>query len=137
FGFLEAYCRFVRPLSGAERDQFYEEGMVAADLFGVLSPPRVVCEVEALFKTMRPKLERSQIMFEFLSLLKQAPLLPSFARPFQRVALRAAIEIVPDWARDVLGLNAKLLPPGGHTALRALGATAEHVVLETAPPAQA
>jgi uncharacterized protein (DUF2236 family) len=137
FGFLEAYCRFVHPLSDAERDQFYAEGMIAADLFGVRDPPQDVCAVDALFQKMRPNLERSNIMLEFLSLLKQAPLLPTLARPFQRVAIRAAIEIVPNWVRDVLGLNTKLLPPGGHTALRALGAAGEHVVLETAPPAQA
>jgi len=137
FGFLEAYCRFVHPLSDAERDQFYAEGTVAADLFGVRDPPRDVRAVDALFQKMRPNLERSDIMVEFLSLLKQAPLLPTLARPFQRVAIRAAIEIVPNWARDTLGLSAKLLPLGGETALRALGATAEHVVLEAAPPAQA
>jgi uncharacterized protein (DUF2236 family) len=137
FGFLEAYRRFVHPLSAAERDQFYAEGTVAATLFGVSDPPRDVCAVDALFQKMRPKLERSDIMFEFLSLLKQAPLLPTLARPFQRVAIRAAIKIVPDWARDILGLNTKLLPLGGHTALCALGAAAEHVVLESAPPTQA
>lgn len=137
FGFLEAYCRFVHPLSDAERDRFYDEGAIAADLFGVRASPRTARAVEALFEAMRPKLERSEIMFEFLSLLKRAPLLPTLAQPFQRVAVRAAIEIVPDWARDMLGLNTKLLPLGGHTVLRALGATAEQVVLETAPPAQA
>jgi uncharacterized protein (DUF2236 family) len=76
FGFLEAYRRFVNPLSDAERDQFYTEGMIAAELFGVRAPPRTVRDVEALFGSMRPKLECSEILFEFLSLLKQAPLLP-------------------------------------------------------------
>ncbi|MBI3438436.1 MAG: DUF2236 domain-containing protein [Proteobacteria bacterium] len=137
YGFLEAYYRFVRPLSVTERDQFYEEGALAAELFGVRTPPRTARAVDALFDAMRPKLERSDIVFEFLALLKQAPLLPTLARPFQRVAVRAAIEIIPDWARDVLRLNAKRLPPGGHIALRPLGAAAERVVLESAPPAQA
>jgi len=137
FGFLEAYCRFVHPLSGAERDQFYAEGAIAASLFGVHTPPRDVHAVARSFESMRPALERSDIMFEFLSLLKQAPLLPPFARPFQRVAIRAAIEIIPPWAREVLGLNAMRLPLGGETALRALGVTSDRVALETAPPAQA
>jgi uncharacterized protein (DUF2236 family) len=137
FGFLEAYCRFVHPLSAAVRDQFYDEGAIAALLFGVRTPPRGVAAVESLFGDMRPHLERSDIMFEFLSLLKQAPLLPAVARPFQRVAIRAAIEIIPAWARNVLGLTASRLPLGGHTALRALGATSDRVVLETAPPAHA
>ncbi|MFZ2032008.1 MAG: oxygenase MpaB family protein [Vitreimonas sp.] len=137
FGFLEAYCRFVHPLSGAERDRFYVEGASAASLFGVRTPPLDAPAIEDLFESMRPALERSDIMFEFLSLLKQAPLLPVFARPFQRVAIRAAIEIIPPWARDVLGLSSLRLPLGGHTAFCTLGATSERVVLETAPPAQA
>jgi uncharacterized protein (DUF2236 family) len=137
FGFLEAYCRFVHPLSDAERDQFYAKGAIAASLFGVRAPPRRIRDVEDAFEAMRPTLEHSDIMFEFLALLKQAPLLPVFARPFQRVAIRAAIEIVPSWARDVLGLSSLRLLLGGHTALRTLGATSERVVLETAPPAQA
>lgn len=137
FGFLEAYCRFAHPLSAAERDQFYAEGMIAASLFGVTTPPRDAAGVAALFHATRPRLERSDIMFEFLSLLKQAPLLPTLARPFQRVAIRAAIEIIPDWARDALGLKAMRLPLGGETALRTLGATSDRVVLESAPPAQA
>ncbi len=137
FGFLQAYCRFVHPLSDSERDRFYEEGAVVADLFGASAAPDNEREVEALFEAMRPRLERSEIMFEFLSLLKKAPLLPALARPLQHVAIRAAIEIIPVWTRDLLGLDAKGLPPGGQTALRALGAAAENVVLETAPPAQA
>lgn len=136
FGFLEAYCRYVHPLSEAQRDQFYAEGALSASLFGVRTPPCDGAAVAALFETMRPRLERSEITFEFLSLLKQAPLLPALARPLQRLAARAAIEILPDWARDVLGLSDRRLPPGGHAALRALGAAAERMVLESAPPAQ-
>ncbi|MBS0384347.1 MAG: DUF2236 domain-containing protein, partial [Proteobacteria bacterium] len=119
------------------RNQFYEEGAVAARLFGVRTPPRDVAAVETLFNAMRPSLERSNIMSEFLSLLKQAPLLPKLVRPLQRVAIRAAIEIMPDGVCDELGLKTKRLPLGGTTALRGLGAAAERVVLETAPPAQA
>jgi uncharacterized protein (DUF2236 family) len=137
FGFLQAYHRFAHPLTGAECDQFYTEGAVAANLFGVRAPPRAASEIEALFGAMRPNLQRSEIMFEFLSLLKQAPLLPMLARPFQGAAIRAAVEIVPDWAREVLGLSALRLPRGGHTALRALGVAADRLVLEAAPPAQA
>src|SRR5262249_22492244 len=62
FGFLRAYCRFVHPLPDRERDQFYEEGAVAADLFGVRAPPHNEREIEDLFEAMRPRLERSEII---------------------------------------------------------------------------
>jgi uncharacterized protein (DUF2236 family) len=137
FGFLEAYRRFVRPLSAAECDRYYAEGPAAARLYGA-QPPQNARELEALFAAMAPKLERSDIVFEFLSIMRNAPLLPALARPLQRLAIRAAVEITPAWARDILGLGARYgLPLGGPTALHLLGAAADRVVLGNAPPAQA
>jgi uncharacterized protein (DUF2236 family) len=137
FGFLEAYHRFVRPLSLAERDQFYAEGAPVAALWGAPDAPISATEVESLFQRMRPKLERSDIVFEFLAIMKRAPLLPALARPIQRAAVRAAVDITPSWARDILGLSSRFnLPFGGVMFLRTLGAAAERIAID-APPAQA
>jgi uncharacterized protein (DUF2236 family) len=88
-----------------------------------------------LFAAMRPKLERSPIVFDFLEIVRNAPILPS--RSLQRLMSRAAVELQPRWVRDILGLDARHgLSPGGATALRALGAASERIVLESAPPAQ-
>jgi uncharacterized protein (DUF2236 family) len=52
--------------------------------------------------------------------------------------VRAAVDITPPWAREILGLDQSLgLPPGGALMLHALGATSERIVLEGAPPALA
>jgi uncharacterized protein (DUF2236 family) len=137
FGFLEAYRRFVHPLTPTQCDRYYAEGAVVAELFGALGAPRDGHGVEALFAAMHGKLERSEIVFAFLDLMKRAPLLPGAARLLQRVAIRAAIEITPPWVREILGLGARLgLPAGGHTILRMLGAASDRWVLEGAPPAQ-
>ena len=136
FGFLEAYRRFARPLTAVECDRFYAEGAPAAALYGAQKAPRSSIEVEALFARMRSKLERSDIVFEFLSLVHAAPILP--ARPLQSLAIRAAVEITPAWARDLLGLDKGFgLPLGGEAALRAFGAAADRLVLANAPPAHA
>jgi uncharacterized protein (DUF2236 family) len=136
FGFFEAYHRFVRPLTRAEMDRVYDEGHAAAALYGAHGAPRSEAEMQRLFEAMRPKLERSQIVFDFLRIVREAPLLPS--RALQRMMVRAAVELTPVWARRILGLGSEYgLRPGGETALRALGAASDKLVLEAAPPSQA
>lgn len=136
FGFSQAYARFVRALSPAERDQFYAEGAGPAALYGAIAAPRSAAEMEALFAAAAPKLERSAIIFEFLSIMRTAPFLPS--RTAQRLVIRGAVEIIPPWARDLLGLDGRYgLRLGETTLLRAIGAAGEHLVLRDAPPAQA
>jgi uncharacterized protein (DUF2236 family) len=136
FGFFEAYSRYVRQLSPEEFDRVYAEGAVAAELYGVTAPPRSAAALDALFAAMAPKLEQSNIVLEFLSIVRTAPLLP--VRALQRLLVRAAVSMTPDWARETLGLGAELgLRRGEHTLLRAMGAAAERFVLEDAPPAQA
>ena len=138
FGFLDAYRRFARPLTPVECDAFFSEGAQVAPLYGAQDVPRSVLEAEALFARMRGTLERSDIVFEFLSILRRAPILPAFTRPVQLLAIRAAVAITPGWARDILGLDAKFdLPPGGEAILRTIGAAADRIVLSNAPPAQA
>lgn len=136
YAFSEAYHRYARRLTPPERDQFYAEGEGPAALWGAAGAPASVAEMEAVFAAMRPRLERSDIVFEFLAILRRAHFLPS--RMLQSLLVRAAVEIVPAWARDILGLGAAHgLRFGEATLLRALGAAGERLVLHDAPPAQA
>jgi uncharacterized protein (DUF2236 family) len=136
YGFFEAYHRFVRPLTAAEMDRVYDEGHEAASLYGAHGAPRSAAQMQKLFAAMSGKLERSQIVFDFLEIVRHAQILPS--RALQRLMVRAAVELQPPWVRDILGLDARHgLRPGGATALRALGAASDRIVLESAPPAQA
>ncbi|MGD9968517.1 MAG: oxygenase MpaB family protein [Hyphomonadaceae bacterium] len=135
FGFFEAYHRFASPLSASARDALYREGAGPTSLYGARGP-RSAAETEALFAGMAPKLERSGIVFEFLDIMRNAQLLP--ARFLQRLMVRGAVEIIPNWAREILGLGPEHgLNSGGVAVLRMLGALGERVVLESAPPAQA
>jgi len=136
FGFVEAYNRYVHTLTPEETDRFYAEGAPAASLYGADRPPTSKADLEAMFAAMAPKLERSEIVFEFMSIVRAAPLLPIKAA--QHLMLRAAVSMTPAWARETLGLGSKFgLRGGEHTLLRALGAAAERFVIEDAPPAQA
>ena len=136
FGFLQAYCSYVRPLSAGACDQFYAEGAPAAELYGASGAPRSVPEQAALFDRMRPRLQRSPIVPEFLAIVRAAPLLPAPLRPLQGLLIRAAVEIVPPDIRAILGLD-RGLGPAGRLVVKAVGAAADRVVLRGTPPVQA
>jgi uncharacterized protein (DUF2236 family) len=138
FGFLEAYCAFVRPLSRAQRDRFYAEGIAAARLYGATGAPASVADLEKQFAAMRPKLERSEIVFEFLEILQRTSIIPGPLRPLQSMLIRAAVEITPGPTRDVLGLDARFgLRRFEAPIVRALGRLADRIVIRSSPPAQA
>ena len=136
FGFVEAYTRFVRPLTGGEIDRFYAEGASVGALYGADRSPHSTADLDALFAVMAPKLERSDIVLEFFDIIRAAHLLPW--RRLQRLMIRAAVEITPPWARAILGLGPEYgFKPGYESLVRAMGAASERFVLEDAPPAQA
>lgn len=137
FGFLEAYAAFVRPLSDAERDRFYAEGVEAGRLYGSVGAPTSAAELEALFQAMRPKLEPSGIVFEFLDILRRTAILPRPLRGLQWILVRAAVEITPGWAREILGLDARYrLRPWERRSVAALGRLADRVHLRSSPAGQ-
>jgi uncharacterized protein (DUF2236 family) len=138
FGFLEAYCAFVRPLAPAQRDRFYAEGVEAARLYGAVGAPDSQAALERQFAAMRAKLERSAIVFEFLDIVHRTPIFPGPLRPLQGLLIRAAVEITPGWAREILGLDARYgLRRFEASAVRALGRLSDRVVLPSSPPAEA
>jgi uncharacterized protein (DUF2236 family) len=138
FGFLEAYARFVRPLSRVERDEFYREGIAAAHLYGAVGAPTSFDELEFQFEAMRPRLERSEIVFEFLSIMRRTSILPRPLRSLQWMLVRAAVEITPSWVREILGLDSHYgLRPWEARLVRASGGLFDRIVVPSTPPAQA
>ena len=137
FGFAEAYSRYVSSLSQAECDGLYREGAPASRLYGALDAPTSTGEQRALFQSMRDRLEPSPIVFQFLQIMSETP---SFPRPLiwmQSMLVRAAVDIIPDWMRERLGLTA-------HYGLRArekwmvklAGAVSDRIVLAESPAVQ-
>lgn len=138
FGFSEAYSVYVRPLPRAARDRFYAEGAPAARLYGATGAPTSSAEMEALFTAMRPKLERSDIVLEFLDIVAAAPILPAGARWMQPTLIKAAVDITPDWAREILGLGPEWSLPAWRRALvGAVCRLADRVKMEGGPAVQA
>jgi uncharacterized protein (DUF2236 family) len=137
FGFLEAYHRFVVPVSTEDRDSFVGEGVIAASLYGVLDPPKTEADVWRIFRQMEPELESSEIISEFLAIISRLPLFPLQFRPLNGLLIRAAVEILPPGIREILGLEKGFkLSPVSDRLLRFLGTQIDHLQLDSSPSAQ-
>jgi len=136
YGFLQAYHAYVRPLSDLQRDRYYAEGTFAASLYGA-SAPTSEGALELRFEAMANQLERSDILFEFLAIMRSAPILPLPLRAVQPLLIQAAIDVTPHWLRTIVGLTDDGLNVWEAGALRQIGAFADRLVLETNPAVQA
>jgi len=137
FGFVEAYRHYVRALTPAQIDQAYAEGAPAAALYGAPDAPRSDAERQILFEAMDRRLEPSPIVFEFLEIMRAAPILPRPLRRLQPLLIRAAVEITPVRVRERLGLGTSLgLGSWQLKVVRRLGALADRMVLRRSPAVQ-
>jgi uncharacterized protein (DUF2236 family) len=104
YGFLQAYHAYMRPLSDLERDRYYAEGTLAASLYGARAPTSEAA-LEMRFEAMSNRLERSDILFEFLAIMRSVPILPLPLRPVQPLLVRAAVAVIPHWLQTIVGLT--------------------------------
>jgi uncharacterized protein (DUF2236 family) len=133
-----ALARYVRPLRPIERDAAYAEGVEAAKLYGVLSPPSSQAELDAVFEAHGPQLAPTPIVFEFLAILERTPILPPLFRPFQRPLLKASVELLPPWVRQRLNLGRNWsLNIAERALVTALARAADRIPLRGSPAAQA
>ena len=137
YGFLQSYHSYVRPLSLSERDRYYAEGISAAALYGATSGPTSEADLAMLFEATAGRLERSDIVFEFLAIIRSAPILPLPLRPVQHLLIRAAVHLTPCWLRTTLGLNERGLHAWEAQVVRQAGAFADRLLLESNPAVQA
>lgn len=137
FGFIQAYHAYAHPLSPTERDALYAEGQLSARLYGALHAPTSEQQMMALFSRMQPLLEPSPIVFEFLEIMRGAAILPSGLRPLQGLLVKAAIEIVPEWARQQLQIGpACRLRSWERLCVTLAVRAADRIVLRDSPAAQ-
>ena len=104
WGFLEAFAAFDRPVSPEDRDSFYADVAPVAALYGATAAPCTDAEAAALIDRMRPRLEPSATLHEFLAIMRRVPALPLAARPLQRPLLKAAVSLLPPGLASQLAL---------------------------------
>jgi uncharacterized protein (DUF2236 family) len=137
FGFTEAYHRYVRPLSLAEKDVSFAEAAPSALLYGATGSPHSWAAWEAMLAMTAPGLEGSDILADFLRIIAGAPILPAPMRWLQRLLVRAAVEITPAPVRSLPQLRGHGLRFGEAALVRALARMAALLPLGNTPSVQA
>ena len=122
----------------ADRDLYYAEGAAGSRLYGVTEAATSVAAIDAMLAAMRPRLEASPILDELVGILRAAPILPAPLRPFQHVAIRAAVDLLPAAEREPLNLARHGgLRFGEATLLRTVARTLDRIAVASSPSAQA
>jgi len=139
YGFLEAYVRHARPLSAADRDDYWSEGRPVGELYGVRDAPASTGEWQALLDRMRPRLQPFPVIGEFLAIMGRVPVLPRFARPAQLLLLKAAVALVPPDIAEQIGIDTRRWRIGdaGERLVTMLARTADRLVISNWPAVQA
>ncbi len=138
FGFMEAYHRYVRPLSQAEREALFREAAPAARLYGAVGAPASEADWARMLEGMRDRLTPSPIVFEFLDIMQRVDALPRIANPMQVALVKAAVAILPPWVRTRLGIGEEYhLSHRERIAVGLAAKAADRLLLKSSPPVQA
>jgi uncharacterized protein (DUF2236 family) len=106
-------------------------------LYGANDAPRTQAEERMLFEEMLSNLEPSEIIFEFLNIMKRAEAFPQPAQLAQHSLVRAAVDMVPGNIRDILGLTRRYgLRPFEGRVVRRMARRADRLILRSSPAAQ-
>lgn len=137
FGFAEAYDLYVEQLSRSDYDGLFREGAPASRLYGAIGTPRSGIELKLLFQSMRDRLEPSPVVFQFLKIMSETPAFPRPLSWMQGMLVRAAVEAIPDWIRERLGLASQYgLRTGEKWIVRLAGSVSDRIVLSESPAVQ-
>lgn len=137
YGFTEAFHRFVRPLSPAERDRAWSDAYPTAIHYGAVGAPKSEAEWRVQLAAMTPYLTPSPIVFEFLDIMRKANAFPAIARPVQRLLIRAAIDMTPPEVAKIVGLKpSDGLASWQRLIVKALAKGAERFALKQSPAGQ-
>ncbi|OON60930.1 histidine kinase [Massilia sp. KIM] len=137
FGFAQAYDRYAWPLTAAEKDRVFAEGLASAALYGASGAPGSWGEWEAMLAAAAPRLEGSDVLTEFLDIMARAPILPGTARGLQALLVRAGVEIVPEPVRSLPQLRGRGLRRGEALLARSLALASTRLPLGDTPARQA
>lgn len=138
YGFLEAYHRFVSPVSEEDRRAYYRDGEPIARLYGVENPLTSDADFFAMLDALLPRFEPHPINLEFLAIIQSGKAAPAVPKILHRALARAAISLLPDAVRQRLELGAQFdLTVTDKLLLRSAGKLADKVRTRHAPAWQA
>ncbi|MDH0302478.1 MULTISPECIES: oxygenase MpaB family protein [unclassified Pseudomonas] len=104
--FLAAHLRYRNPhLPRADQDAYYDEIALIAERLGARDVPRSCTEVDDYLRRMRPQLRCDARSLEVVQILLKAPAPSRMATPVGKLMLRAGMDLLPEWASEMLGLH--------------------------------
>lgn len=138
YGFLNAYDRFVAPLSEAEKTRFYGEAGPIARLYGVRHSPADQADFMAMMRHLLPRFEPHPIVGEFLAIIQSGKAAPNAPKFLHRALARASVSLLPPEVREALALGREWdLTTFDRLALKAAGKLADRIPVKTSAPCQA
>jgi uncharacterized protein (DUF2236 family) len=125
---MEAYSRYRRPLSTAEKDRYLAEQAPIGLLGGADRVPVTVAELEDFVAAMRPKLamnDQTRAFVDFLAGDVEGELRATARQQLERrLGLAGSMLLMPEWARHLTGtyqprvVEAAYLVPRAHLEAR-------------------
>lgn len=138
YGFLNAYDRFVSPVSEADKTRFYAEGAPVARLYGVQYSPKSTADFLGMMDKLVDRFEPHPIVEEFLAIIQSGQAAPNMPKQLHRALARASVSLLPPIVREKLKLGREYdLTLFDRIALKTVGKIADRVPTPNAAPAQA
>lgn len=138
YGFLEAYHRFVSPLTEAQRRAYYRDGEPVVRLYGVENPLTSDADFFAMLDRLLPRFEAHPINREFLDIIQSGKAAPAVPKILHRALARAAVSLLPDAVRQRLELGSEFdLTAADRLMLSLAGKLADRVRDRRSPAWQA
>jgi uncharacterized protein (DUF2236 family) len=110
--FLDSWRRYAEPaMSRADQDTYFAESGEVARMLDADPVPRTRAEAERLIAKFRPELRADQRSRAFRDLVLNAPAATFAEAAVQPILTKAAIDLMPDFARSMHDLSRPLLPP--------------------------
>lgn len=110
--FLDAWRRYGEPrMSRSDQDRYFAESGEIALLLNADPVPRTRAEAERLIRDLRPELQVDSRTRAFRDLVLKAPAASPAEAPMQALLMRAAVDLLPPFARTLHGLRRPLLQP--------------------------
>lgn len=110
--FLDGWRRYAEPgMSRADQDRYFAESGLVAQLLDADPVPQTRAEAERLLREFRPELRSDERTRAFCELVLKAPVRSLTEAPVQSLLMNAAVDLLPQFAREMHGLSRPTLPP--------------------------
>jgi uncharacterized protein (DUF2236 family) len=123
--FLHAWIRYGQPaMSKADQDLYFAEAARIARALGADPVPETAAQAHALQESYRPQLQAGPDTRAVRHLILHPDLTTLADAPVQALVIQAAIDLLPDWARALHGVErSRMSAPLRYGATTAIAAT--------------